>query len=547
LPDASNRSVSPQHTTDRRDHAPDLFGWFSGLVTDRVADRLILVLVVYAAIRSVFLATIKPFWYDEMCTVLVARLPSVSTIWRGLKQAVDGMPPPYYLVERIAGRLLQNEQVAFRIPATAGFCCVLVCVFLFVRKRSGSVSALICSLVPLVTILYTTYAAEARPYSLVVAFIAIALLCYQHAPSKPWMFSMGFSLVLALSLHYYAIFALVPFFLAEALLALLTRRLRLSVWIALIFSSAPFWTFWPLLMSLKEKYGAHPWATTTLARIPQTYGAVFNTSATPGFGSVPISGALAVGALAALAIALMLLIVPLLRRARGDLAASTQFSEHVLALGLLGFPIFVFAVSRVTHGGMTPRYSIPTILGIPLAMGFVLPWLDRKTVALVAVFLCLAFVDQEAAFWTSSRGLSLSGEASAIDVRNLIESVGYAELPVVASDALDYLQTQHYSSPEMKLRLFVLVDPPRAVVYAGNDSIDAQLIALQAFVPLHVYDFKGFVSNHPKFLLYSTGADEFDWWPTRLNRDGYSLQVLNAEGSHRVYLVSAKTGQQLEP
>ena len=174
-----------------------------------------LVLVVYAAIRSVFLATSKPFWYDEMCTVLVTRLPSVSTIWRALKQAADGNPPLYYVVERVASRLVQNEQIAFRIPSIAGFCCAVVCVFLFVRKRSGPKIALVCTTLLLISLIFTTYAVEARPYSLVVAVFAIALLCYQHAPAKPWMLLMGFSLALGLAMHYYAVFTLVPFFLRK--------------------------------------------------------------------------------------------------------------------------------------------------------------------------------------------------------------------------------------------------------------------------------------------------------------------------------------------
>jgi hypothetical protein len=55
-----------------------------------------------------------------------------------------------------------------------------------------------------------------------------------------------------------------------------------------------------------------------------------------------------------------------------------------------------------------------------------------------------------------------------------------------------------------------------------------------------VYDFNVFISSHPRFLLYSTGDAQFDWWPVRLNRDGYVLQVLNAEKNQKVYLVRAK-------
>ena len=52
--------------------------------------------------------------------------------------------------------------------------------------------------------------------------------------------------------------------------------------------------------------------------------------------------------------------------------------------------------------------------------------------------------------------------------------------------------------------------------------------------------FAVFVSNHAKFLLYWTGDLQTDWWPVRLRREGYSLQLLSADWTRKVYLVRAK-------
>ena len=541
--DASDRSVRPQYTPGPSDPAPDPFVWLLGLVTEGLANRLMAVLVVYAAIRTSFASASKSFWYDEVDTVIVARLPTVTTIWRALKQAIDGMPPLYYLVARLADHLVPNENIAFRIPSIAGLCCVLVCVFLFVRKRSGSVIALICVPIPFVTILYTTYAEEARPYSLVVAFVAIALLAYQHAPSTLWMLLMGFSLAIAVSLHYYAIFALVPFFAAEAALVLWAGRLRLRVWLALACGCLPLWVFWPLSSKLREYYGAHFWASVSLTDVLRTYGALFNTTAELGFTPVAVSGTLGVAAVMVLVLALLATIVAMLGRVREDLTASKLFSENTLVLGMLALPMFIVVAALVAHGGMAPRYALSTVLGLPLALGIVLPSLDRKAVALVMIFIFSGLVVQEAGFWRSWLGPLPGGVASATGVKNFIESVGYKDLPVVESDGFDYLKIQYYSSPEWKERFFVLTDAPNAVAYAGTDSIDKQLLIFQRFVPLHVSDFKVFASSHPRFLLYSTGGAPFDWWPVRLNREGYLLQLLNAEGAQKVYLVSAKGDQ----
>jgi len=489
-------------------------------------------LVVYAAIRSFFLATCKPLWFDEVCTLLVARLPSVSTIWLGLSKGIDSNPPLFYVIERAASRLAQNEQIGFRIPSIVGLCCALVCVFLFVRKRSGPAVALICATPLLLTIFFTTYAAEARPYSLVLAFVAVALVCYQHAPSKAWMLLMAFSLALAPALHYYAIFVLVPFFLAEASLVLQTGRLRVAVWLALGCGCLPFGAFWPLLANLKARYGVHYYASATLRIVIETYGALFSTH-----------GRLGAAAVAALALGLASLTVPLVRLGRDDRTASTLVAERILVLGLLGLPFGVFVAMRITHGGMIPKYSLSTILGIPLVMGFLLPRLGRRAIVLVSSFIVLVLAFQEMTFWSSRHNPVPNGAAAAIQVESLIESAGHPDLPVLTSDAIDYLQLEHYVSPEWKKRLFAGDDPAAAVVYAGTDTSDMQLLILRLFEPLQVPDFNVFVSSHPEFLLYSADGGQSDWWPARLIREGYSLQVLGVDGERRVYLVSSKAKQ----
>jgi 4-amino-4-deoxy-L-arabinose transferase-like glycosyltransferase len=460
-----------------------------------------------------------------------------------LNQGIDSNPPLYYLVERVASRLATNQEIAFRIPSIAGFCCILACVFLFVRKRSGPVVALICAAVPLVTILYTTYAEEARPYAFFLAFVGIAMLCYQRASSKRWMLLMGFSLAMAQSLHQYAIFSMVPFFVAEAALAIVTRRVRVAVWLALACGCLPLLAFWRLLVELKAYYGAHLWISAALPDILRLYGALFNTSAALDRSPIAISGALGVAAVTVLALGLLARTALALRRGSLDQTESAQFSEFVLALGLLASPLILFAVMRVMHGGMTPRYVLPTILGIALAMGFVLPRLDRKTVALIAIFVFVGVADQEAGFWSSWHRSRASGQAAANHVQKFVESAGHMDLPVAASDGFDYLPTQYYSSSEWKERFLALIDVPQAVVYVGTDSIDKQLIVLGRFLPLQIYDFNSFVSSHPTFLLYSTGRGDFDWWPVRLSHEGYFLQLVKAEGSQRVYLVRAKNDQ----
>ena len=158
--------------------------------TGKLAALGIWILIAYAIVRSLFAAASKPFWYDEVFTLIVARQPSLSAIWRALAQPADSQVPPFYLVERAAAALLHNPHIGFRLPAICGFACTLVFVFLFVKRRSGALYALLCTSMLLLTVAYTTYAVEARAYSLLVACIALALLCYQRAPEPRWLVLM---------------------------------------------------------------------------------------------------------------------------------------------------------------------------------------------------------------------------------------------------------------------------------------------------------------------------------------------------------------------
>ena len=53
--------------------------------------------------------------------------------------------------------------------------------------------------------LFLNYAANARPYSLLMACIAFALVCYDRLPSFGWAILFGLSLAMAQGVYYFAI------------------------------------------------------------------------------------------------------------------------------------------------------------------------------------------------------------------------------------------------------------------------------------------------------------------------------------------------------
>jgi len=488
---------------------------------EKLATRGLAVLIAYAAVRSVFGAASKPFWYDELCTVAIARQPGISAIWKALEHAADSHPPLYYSLERFAGSLLPNQHIALRLPSILGFCCIVLCVFIFVRKQSGAVYALLCSALLLMSTFYDPYAMEARGYALMSACVALALVCYQRVDRIQWVLLMGLSLAAAGAFQYYAVCALFPFVIAEGAFFLQTRRLRLGVWAALACGMLPLIVFWPLLSLFRKYYGAQTqlWARPSLTGVSSVFGWFFNLS--PSWG-IAVTATASLGVVAIMASEYV--IEDSDSREMPDL-----FHEKVLVLGLLALPLAVFVAMKIMNGALTERYMLPAALGLPLAAGYMLPRFDRRLVALFGVLLCFGLAAHEASFWLSQRHHLGKVISPAQDAEELVNKAGHRDLPVVVSDPLGYLELVYYGSPAWVTRLVDVFDASQA----------DQLPILRSYVPLQVYEFHDFVAKHPEFLLYSTGGT-WDSWPARLVDGGYVLRLVAIRGNHRVYHVSTK-------
>jgi 4-amino-4-deoxy-L-arabinose transferase-like glycosyltransferase len=485
-------------------------------------------LIAYAAAAGMVRASVKPLWYDELYTLALSNQPRVALIWDALHHAVDTFPPLFYLVERGASALVRNERLGFRLISIAAFCCTVFCIFVFVKRQSGNTYAWICAPLLFLSTLYDTYAVEARGYSLALACLALALVCYQRADSRRWIICLAAALAGAEAFHYYAVFGFLPFALAEAAFYWETRRLRLGVWFAMLCGFTPLILAWPMLMSVKHAYGADFWAQASLGRLVNVYGWFFD---------LPVALGIALG-FAAVAWT----IGPgVWQRWNSVLVGpyDAPIHEAALVLGWLGLPCMVFLVAKITHSGMTQRYSLPALLGFPLAAGLILPRFTRQLAALLGSFLWAALLAQEVLFFFPL--IHYQDVPASARVEDLVNQAGYTQLPVVISSGLDFLEIVHSASPDQGRRFVCLVDASKAVVYAGTGNVDTNLLALRSYLSLPVYRFDEFKTRNPRFLLYSPGAGNFDWWPARLLDDGYSLELLAIGADHkaRLYLAGA--------
>jgi 4-amino-4-deoxy-L-arabinose transferase-like glycosyltransferase len=488
----------------------------------------VVLILLAVGLCSVLHSIARPFWYDEICTVILCRLPSASEIWKALANAADTNPPVFYLVSRLARKLVSDDHLGYRLPSILGLLATVFCVYVILSKRVGHLSALVGATFVLSTPL-AGYGYEARPYALVLGCISGAILAWQRIDdSRLYAVVVAIALGAAVSLHYYAILVWPALLLAETSVWIFRRRFRISAWAALFVGALPLLLFAPLLLKLRQYYGQGFWAKPSMKQIYLAQAWLFP------FG--PHSGLFFAAGITAI-----FLYVSITKTARRGESGHQQvevnvlpIEEQTLTLMLLWLPVLAVVIAKVSHGGMTERYMLPTILGGAMALGYVMEKTPSAGRMLVLILLLINYASSNIEVVRMVLNGSLL-EARASATRELKTIVGQSDLPVVISSGLAYLPMAYYTPTDSDGKLFAIADPHEAATYANTDSVDLALLALQRYFPLRVEDYVGFVSRHKEFLLVAGGS--LEWLPACLVHDGYNLKLVST-GETTVYKVT---------
>jgi len=490
----------------------------------------ICLLTLYATVRAIVAAHIRPFWFDEILTWIMCHQPNVAAIWSGIRQVVDGQPILFYLIERAFANFPIPE-IALRLPSAAGFACVMICLFVFVRRRSGAVYGLVAAAIAMLTSLYMPYAIEARPYSLVAACVALALVAYQRASQLRWVALMALALAMAECLHYYSVFALIPFAAAETALSWQMLKIRWTIWTALAIGALPLAVFWPILAHIKAVLGGNRSLWPRLVDLVHVYGGFLNISWYLGLPVAIVCGLALVGALSPAAAGRL----PLSRRELANETGDNFWHERVLIAFLLAVPLLVIVATRLLHGGFVDRYVIYAVLGVPLTAGVLLPRLGRRALILFSALLVCSIAMQEASFWFFSPQPLWSFQSPAEDAESLLKDAGHPDLPVVVADSFNYPILDFYAPDSLARRLVTVTSAPSW----RPGSADQAVSLMATYYPFKVYDFPAWRSAHPSFLLYSSLGDLKDWWANNLVQNDYDLRPVASDEDHVVFLVSS--------
>jgi hypothetical protein len=483
---------------------------------------LIVLLSVGYFCDTYFRGSRKLFWFDELFTVYVSRLPDLRSLWAVLMAGVDFNPPLLYVLTKFSNSFLGGSPLSTRQPEIVGFWIFCLRLYRFVSLRSSALGGLISMVFPMVTLAYW-YAYEARPYALELGFCGVALLCWQGAADRAsrrlwWLLGLGGAFAGVLLTHGYA------------------PRVR---------SHRPRGTgaHGPALASGFDGLGNDHDFFRDTDRFG-SYESRAEVDSDPSYCESCFSGwpgdelylLLETGPYVGFGWLILMCVVPTKTHTPTAIpAGQTRLYETVALLVFLAIPALQCLVAKLTGAPPIARYSICWIAG-PAAL-FGLASARRPAVAIATLALLIAQIGANNLKFRSSTvlvepsvGYPISTSLPDFNQRYQWMEDADKTLPIALLDSFDFLPTAYYAPPSLVSRM-TYVMPSKTDL---NGFFYDRLRVFCGSLPGPPAYFSDFVASHDTFLAYG-GLAELP----RLNewiKDGAVISVRDISESH--FLVS---------
>lgn len=450
--------------------------------------------------------TLKTFWFDELNTIYLVRLPSFASTWHAVLSGADFNPPLFYVLTRWSQHLGGGEGlIASRMPAILGFWIFGLCLYLFAARRLGPACGVIAACLPWFTLAHF-YAYEARAHGLLLGWCGLMLVCWQqHRDAEDrrassstrslWLVLFSLSWLAALLTHVYAAYLIIPFALVEADHLLRRQRPEFDLAIALI---VPATVVAPLYLVMAHSYRAaiaspgihiHPYE-------------VVQHFLLATFGPALLVLLLAIGLFALAPAAPPESRGPGLRR-----------EEQVLAAGLLVLPLLGVILARLGRAPYFDRYFIDSTAGLALLLAQLASQRGTKVQvrAFLATMLVLISCDTLIAAWchhhfadidlvepSSLLHFSPNPAQPLIRRASLLSSeVREASGDVLVTGHPDYIYLHYYAPEWLRSRLLFMDTEPNDLFLVGYHHF-SQLTGIDLRTAL----LSDYLMRHTDFLIY---------------------------------------------
>jgi hypothetical protein len=475
---------------------------------------------------SIFLITSfahakRRFWFDELITFYICRLPTFHDVWQSLVAGIDFNPPLIYLLTRLSHQTLGVSSTTTRLPEVLFFVVMCSGIFLFVRRRCGVLYGLAAMWFPLITMAYS-YSVEARPHAFVLGFCAIAMVAWQRAAEggrRTWALALMFlSIAGFLMSHCYSVLILIPLGIGELARLAVRRKPDWILWSCIVAPIASVAVYIPMMQHMKGYSAQTMHSTPGLAAVPRFYSSLFNDQG--GFWHETVWPIFFILVLAAFA-----------KRSPSDSQAPQElkkvfpFHELAFLVTLSLIPFFGQMLALMANSIFYDRYALSAIVGMsPLLAFFVYRvTCGSQRVALAMTLVIMSWFMVDFGIWFN--GLFQNHHPWDLG------SIQLASLPedtlIVISDPHMFMEAEHYEPPEVTGRLRLLTDPALDIKYTGSDMVDQTFYRTNALLPVkgRIEDYHAFLAATKHFIAVGPFTDPEDWLFRDLITSGATVLV----------------------
>ncbi len=507
----------------------------------------------------------RPLWFDELTTFYIARQPTVARMMEALR-SVDLNPPLNYFLTRWSVALLGTAPWATRLPALIAFWGGSAAIFALLRRRASSLVAAVGVLL-FWSSPYFSYAAEARPYGLLLGLSTILLWAWDPpangVPKKrlAWVAITGGLLLLS---HLFGVLSLGAVWFGEAVRSYRRRRVDWPMAAALLFPLIATLTYGPMFRAL---HGAvfSPEAQVTWGKLGFLYYAVFRWMWRPLL-VIAVFALLALRRRRRVRLAQHAVQVASFVPGSPDEKVYSRYAPEMSAVLAVLFlvPVGLTILFLRSHGAFYDRYGMAITIPIVLVAPLLVQWWMRADVRVALSAFCLiasllllsttlrnpvvqaanAVIPARAA--TRVTGILLTSPHGPFrpwwkklpvpaellrerDQARLLKSLDgfYPELPLVAASELTFVEMDHRESATLTRRLFYLYDR-NAEMTLGHRSVTDSLMVLKDFFPFRgrLASYGEFVDEQRRFLVIGSYEHPGDWLLRKAEADGATLQII---------------------
>jgi hypothetical protein len=480
---------------------------------------LAIFLTIYFPLTA-FLAGHKLIWDDEFFTLYISRPGSMSEILRALATGADQHPPSFYFVVHQFMAAFGPGHISFRLASILGYGLFCICLFFLLRNRTSTLWAMVGMFLPIVVVPAYSYAIEARGYSLVLGFCALALLSWQRTAVLEkrfgWLCVLFGALAMAVGSHYYAILFLIPLGIGELTRTYLKKRLDVPIWVAFCGAVVPPIIFLSTIRHARQ-YSTHFWAIPYWSKVLEFYP-VFLTSSTTIF-------------LLALTIYLVIGLVPAewrftnLAQERADTSGLPPW-EIVTWIGIAAMPLFTMVLAQFVTHGYIERYAISALIGTFLIIGYT-GFQVAPRIRILPFTLCVMLI----LFFGLQGVLIRRAESIVLSefTDNMMSLAPHTTEATVISNITVFHRISFYARREFQRNFAYLCDPAVSVKYLRQDTIDRGLLDLRPWFPINAVDRAHYLNEHPEFIAYGP-VNEWNWTTFFFTAPTYKTDILTRKG-----------------